>query len=110
MDRVILGLEEIMSKIKNVHKVPASQWRKWNQQQRALFNGTFEDITNVGQELFLPTTTFQRHLSDEEFRIIAWNAAWTAAHILNGQFTTEMTTLYQGQVIAVDKITQRKAA
>jgi len=99
-----------MSEIKNVHKVAASQWRKWSQQQRALFNGVYEDIINIGPDLFLNPVTVQRKLTAEEFGVIAWNAAWTAVHILKNEFTTEVTTLHRGKVIAVDKITQRKAA
>jgi len=95
------------TKVKNEHGVDASQWRKWNAQQRALFNGVYEDIINVGKDLWLHPVTMQRKLSDEEFETIAWNAAFTAAAILKNSFTAEVTTLYGDQVIAVDPIHQR---
>lgn len=95
--------------VRNTHKVSRKQWRKWDQQQKALFNGVYEDIKRVGPDLFLHTVTAQRHISDEEFDVLAWNAAWTAAHVLNGEITTEMHTLYKGEVIAIDHL-QRRAA
>lgn len=107
-DRVILGLEEIMA-VRNTHKVDRNQWRKWDEKTRALFNGVYEDIKRVGPQLFLHTVTAQRKLSDEEFDVLAWNAAWTAAHVLNGEFTEEIRTLYQGEVIAIDRIPRRAA-
>lgn len=91
LDRVILGLEENMTK--NIHNVQAKAWQKWNEQQRALFNGTYEDIQNVGCEMFVHPTTIQRKLTKDEFDTIAWNAAWTAAHVLVKQLTGEVITL-----------------
>ena len=108
LDRVILGLEEIMS-VRNTHKVDRRQWRKWNQQQRALFNGVYEDIKRIGPDLFLHVVTAQRKISDEEFEVLAWNAAWTAAHVLKGQFTDVIHTLYNGEVIATDHLARRAA-
>lgn len=98
-----------MTTVPNTHKVASKTWRKWNAQQRALFNGVYEDIQNVGAKLFVHPVTAQRDLTDEEFDTIAWNAAWTAAHILNGEFTTEVVTLHQGKVIASEAIRQRAA-
>jgi len=95
------------AKVENEHGVDGNMWRKWNAQQRALFNGTYEDIMNVGVDLFVHPVTVQRKLSQEEFQVIAWNAAFTAAGILKKEFTSEITTYYGDQVIAVDEVKQR---
>jgi hypothetical protein len=87
--------------VENTHKVDAGQWRKWDKKQRKLFNGVYEDILNVGPDLFLNPITVQRKLSEKEFQVIAWNAAWTAAYILQGDFTTEVITLLKDKVIAI---------
>lgn len=76
--------------MKNPHKVPAKQWRNWNKKQRKLFNRVYEDIVNVGAELFLSPVTVQRNISDKEFEVIAWNAAWTAAHVLEVKRTSSV--------------------
>ena len=91
-------------RVPNRHRVDRSQWEKWNAEQRALFNGTFEDIGRVGPGLFLHPVTHQRKLSAEEFETIRWNAAWTAAHVLVGLFTREVVTIHEGRVIAVDTV------
>lgn len=93
--------------MKNQYKVPAKTWRQWSKKQRKMFNGVYEDITNVGVDLFVHPITIQRKLSDEEFRTIAWNAAWTAAMILKNMFTGEIAILYKGRVIAVEPVVNR---
>lgn len=65
--------------VKNKHDVGQSQWRKWSLAERALFNNTFESILNIGADLFLHPKTVKRKISDDEFKTIAWNAAWEAA-------------------------------
>ena len=90
--------------MKNPHKVPAKQWQKWNKKQRKMFNGVYEDIMNVGTALFVHPITMQRKLSDDEFRTIAWNAAWTAADVLKDKRTSHMVTQHKGETIAVDPI------
>lgn len=89
----------------NSHKVNAKQWRKWNAKQRTLFNGVYEDIKKIGSDLFLHPTTVQRKISPKEFDTLAWNAAWTAASIAEGQTTEEVHTINDdGEVIAVNKV------
>jgi hypothetical protein len=88
----------------NDHDVDSPQWEKWTEQQRAHFNGVYEDIKRVGSSLFLHPITNQRKLTDEEFDTIAWNAAWTAAHMLIGEITEEMFTMLDDQIISVDRV------
>ncbi len=105
LDGAMPGLEEIM--VENTHRVDAKQWRHWTEEQRKLFNGVYEDIVNIGSTLFLSPITIQRNLTDAEFTVIAWNAAWTAAHILKGERTEQMTTLHKGRPIDVVPIPDR---
>jgi hypothetical protein len=94
--------------VENKFKVPQKTWREWGAEQRKLFNGTYDDILSVGTALFLHPVTVQRKLSDDEFRTIAWNAAWTAAMMLRGMATTYVETVHEGRTIAVD-VVQRAA-
>lgn len=93
--------------VENTHQVDAKQWQEWTEEQRNLYNGVYEDIINVGSDLFLHPITIQRKLCDEEFGTIAHNAAWTAAHTLEGMATGEMVSLHEGRVIAVDAVPDR---
>jgi len=90
--------------VDNSHKIPKKQWRRWSEDQRALFNGVYEDILAVGSDAWLHPVTVQRKLSADEFNTIAWNAAWTAAHLLKGERTGEVQTIHEGEVIAVKKV------
>lgn len=62
--------------IKNEHKVFGKQWNAWNEHAKAVFNGTYEDILSQGSSIFLNNLI----ISDQKFKLMAWNAAWTAAH------------------------------
>ena len=66
------------SSIRNDHKVPKKQWRKWSHAQRQMFNMIWTCMTDDPK-------LFQHPKSDipyEEYTTIAWNAAWTAADFL----------------------------
>lgn len=106
MDGERPGLEDIMTK--NKFGVDPSCWKKWDEKQRKLFNGTYDDIVRVGSALFLHPVTVQRELSDDEFQTIAWNAAWTAARMLRGERVDEVHTMHEGRVISIDDV--RKTA
>lgn len=103
--------------VQNTYKVPVKQWRKWDAEQRGLFNSIYEEIKNLGPDLFLHPVTLQRKhplstrkgLTNSEFNTIAWNAAWTAADALRKQFCSEVVTLYRGQPVATDVIKRRAA-
>lgn len=95
--------------VRNTHKVDRDVWRKWNAEHRALFNTMFQNILNLGPDLFLHPVTRQRNLTDDEFRTIAWNAAWEAVSVLRKEVATEVVTLHEGRVIAVDPVKKRAA-
>lgn len=65
--------------VSNVNHVPLRQWRRWSDQQRAIFNGVHADLTHMGQSCFLHPETVGRQLSTAEYDTICWNAAWIAA-------------------------------
>lgn len=62
--------------MRNKHKVPQSQWRKWKPVEQAMFNNLFETV--------LDQRTFNAHpkstlLTEACWRTVAWNVAWQAA-------------------------------
>lgn len=62
--------------VENMFKVPKKQWKKWNDQERYIFNDVFLMMT-LNQSLFLYPDTAEQ--SEERWRTTCWNAAWTAA-------------------------------
>lgn len=62
--------------MKNIHKVPKKQWRKWDIVGRGVFNEVYETLSlNPG---------FIRHPKDKPVSArfnytLAWNTAWIAA-------------------------------
>jgi hypothetical protein len=95
-----------MTYIPNPYKVGRSQWSKWDNDQKTLFNYVYGDIIKIGPCFFLHPITTQRNVSAEEFSTIAWNAAWTAARMLRDPSpTTEIHTLDDaGNMVSVDQI------
>lgn len=68
--------------IKNVNKVSNSQWKKWSNESRDMFNALFDFMVNNQDLMLHPKTTL---VSDEQWRTTAWNAAWIAADKLSGR-------------------------
>lgn len=61
--------------VENTHKVPKSQWRKWSNHQRRVFNFVYHVMAD--QRLFShPMAAMQ---TDECWKTTRWNAAWIAA-------------------------------
>lgn len=81
--------------VENTHKVSSRQWRKWSERGQTLFNDVYEDVRRVGQLCFLHPDTIGRRISDTEFDAMAWNAAWTAAYLLDnpGDMTARVDTV-----------------
>lgn len=61
---------------KNVHKVPAKQWKRWGQFGQAQFNRTYRALMGARHMLFHPKTA---PMPFKQFTTIAWNASWLAA-------------------------------
>lgn len=61
---------------RNRHRVPASQWRKWTQAERTLFNNLYESVLDQRVYNGHPKSTLLTH---ECWKTIAWNVAWQAA-------------------------------
>jgi len=60
----------------NRYKVPKSQWKRWSKFQRRVFNGVHSQMLHQ-QHLFTHPKTDE--IPRDEWKTIAWNAAWTAA-------------------------------
>lgn len=74
-ERVFIHVKDVP----NPHSIPKKQIKKWGPTGLALFNFVFEDIMSMGR-VFLPPSMGK--IGPEEFKTIAWNAAWTAAHFI----------------------------
>lgn len=69
-------------KEKNKNRVPVSQWRKWDEAERSLFNTLYSYMYD-NMELFLhPKQKAPEHL---HWKTTAWNAAWIAADELRAK-------------------------
>jgi hypothetical protein len=97
------------SKVANSNRVSQKQWRKWDDQAKQLFNDVYNDVLRcLKEKVFLHPVSNRKRFTDEEFVVLAWNCAWTAANCLtnpNSQ-TTEVVLLSDdgmptGEVIAV---------
>ena len=72
--------------VKNQYRVPAGQWRKWNDAERTLFNGLYNTLLD-NMPLFLHPK--QEPPEPAHWNTTAWNAAWMAADELRAQRKTE---------------------
>ena len=68
--------------IKNLHKVPQAQWRKWNEAEKQLFNDIRSDMLENKRQYLHPK---QKPPVDEYWDTTTWNAAWMAADYLKEQ-------------------------
>ncbi len=69
--------------VKNKHKVPVRQWRKWSRLAQRVFNDMYYSMR--------PSMQFAFHhpqaklLPAEHWKTVRWNAAWNAACAANGE-------------------------
>lgn len=68
--------------MRNVHKVPKKQWRKWSETARKVFNEVYYTLRHNTGVLFPPTA---QNLSRQAIKVIAWNTAWIAADAANSK-------------------------
>lgn len=61
--------------VKNPHKVPKSQWRKWNDAGKGVFNYAYGVMRN--QKLFSHPEALE--MPTRFWNTTRWNAAWIAA-------------------------------
>jgi hypothetical protein len=61
----------------NPYKVPQKQWKKWSPHAQALFNNLYHDMLK-SQWVFGPS-----EIDKEAWQVISWNAAWSAASLLD---------------------------
>ena len=60
----------------NLYNVPMKKWRKWCLTSRQVFNEVYSSM-NMNQGLFLHPHT--EKISRQQWKTVAWNAAWIAA-------------------------------
>lgn len=63
----------------NAHNVPDDVWAKWGDAGKGRFNSVYTQMCRS-------PSTFNAHpdaeaIPDEQWRVIAWNAAWSAASL-----------------------------
>lgn len=68
--------------IENTYNVHKSQWKKWSDASRRLFNDLMESAADQGLVNAHPKTT---KLPPKPWYTIAWNFAWLAADYLRDQ-------------------------
>lgn len=66
----------------NKYKVPKTQWRKWNQVQRQLFNDTYSFSLCNQSVLSHPKMDV---IDNTQWNTLCWNFAWIAADNLKNQ-------------------------
>ncbi len=62
--------------MRNKHKVPLKQWRRWSLVAQGVFNDTFDAMRPLRPDFFHPTAQVQ---TVEQWRTTCFNAAWIAA-------------------------------
>lgn len=79
MKRLKSNEEEIVIKYTvskaNKFKVPAKQWKKWNDASKYVFNEVYSSMLNNGWVFMHPDCV----VIPTHWKTICWNAAWTAA-------------------------------
>lgn len=62
--------------MKNKHKVPVKQWRRWSIVAQGVFNEVFSEMLRDQCQLLHPQAAVAKR---EHWRTTCWNAAWIAA-------------------------------
>lgn len=66
--------------VKNKHRVPQVQWRKWSNLARRIFNDVYYSMRpSMQAQLIHPDAVV---VSKEHWKTLQWNAAWLAADAL----------------------------
>jgi hypothetical protein len=69
----------------NKFKVPLKQWGSWTLVARHTFNKLYESMT-MNPDLFLSTKVRETGglpMDEKDWKVTAWNAAWTAASVVS---------------------------
>lgn len=74
-----VGIPTITKTIGNIHKVPFTQWARWNYAARWTFNNMMRQTKD--QTIF--THPGYEKAEDAYWQTIRWNLAWTAADLTN---------------------------
>ena len=66
-----------MTSPENIYLVPVKLWNRMNNTQRLIFNESYTAYQATGKVGLLPPSL--QDITDDEFDVIAWNAALLAA-------------------------------
>lgn len=66
--------------IKNENKLSKKQWSRWSEEARAIFNHCYDLFMNCQQSINHPKAP---RLPLNQWKVVAWNAAWIAADACN---------------------------
>ena len=75
--RKTIHLEAPPCVLRNVHRVPVYQWRRWSSGSRAVFNAVYSSVEK-NQRLVLPFV-MAPDIRPGMWKTLAWNAAWLSA-------------------------------
>lgn len=85
--------------VANRYKVPKTEWAKWSNHARSIFNEMMESMRPSMQFAFLHPDC--PPMSKVHWQTTRWNAAWTAAYSANGKGAL-------GKVVTVKNHSTRK--
>jgi len=78
------------AQVRNTFRVPVRQWRKWDDDQRRVFNGTYDWVHDNQSVTTHPKAP--KH-SAAQWKTVAWNVAWIAADALRDELPDEVVTV-----------------
>jgi len=73
--------------IKNANRVPKKQWNRWSIGARAIFNRCYDYFMDHQETLNHPKAP---KLPPQQWKTVAWNAAWIAADACDESIPTEI--------------------
>ncbi len=72
--------------VKNVNRVPKKQWSKWSKEAKAIFNRCYDFFMSNQGTVNHPKAP---KLPFNQWKTVAWNAAWIAADACDDTIPTE---------------------
>ena len=78
--------------MRNLYHVPKKQWDKWSEHAQQVFNMIYPNMRN-NQWVFVHPKGVK--MESAHWKTVAWNAAWTAADVVDGVKTKAV----RGEVI-----------
>jgi hypothetical protein len=88
--------------VENPFKVPVRQWRKWDDTVRNVFNRVYDFMLNNRSLVVHPEAPKS---TPEQWKTIAWNAAWIAAGAAKDEMPKSIVTInHRGIEMRKDRV------